>query len=643
MSKLFTPMKIGSMEVRNRTFMAPMSLGYESKDGTVNDVMSEYWLERARGGVGCIIMDALSVDPAVPYLGNTLCFRSEKSIATYKEFTDKIHACGAKIIPQITHPGPESISSFMGITPVASSDYINSMGQKVRALSLEEIPAIIEKYAEASYQAKQAGFDGIELHCAHAYMLLGSFLSPMRNKRTDKYGGNLDNRARLLCEVIDAIKEKCGNDFPVILRISGSEKNEQGNTVEDIKYLVPKLIAHGIDAFEISGGTQYENPNKIIPCHGETEGVNVLEAEAIRQVSSVPVIVVGKILDPRKAMNLVDTDRVDGVVFGRSLLADPELVHKAAEGRFEEIAPCAGCVVGCVGEQTKRKPASCVINPFVGKELTMKVNPADSPKKVAVIGGGIGGMACSRILAMRGHDVTLYEKSARLGGQINLACVPPHKQELSKWIVYLNHELERLNVKIEFGKEIQEEDVLKMNVDAVVAATGARAFIPPIEGVGENPITAHDVLSSKVDILGGNVLVVGGGMVGMEVCEYLHHQKKGSLHITMIEMTDMIGAGMPVNNLLLSMRRLAVQQVNMLTNTKLISVQGQDVVVETNGEEKVLSGFTHIVYACGAKPENTLYEHIKECGKEVYCIGDAVTSRQALEAVREGVETALAL
>lgn len=393
-SKLFQPLTISTMKLRNATFMAPMSLGYESSDGCVNERMQAYWLERARGGVGCIILDALSVDPSVPYLGNTLCFRGEEAIASYKAFTDKIHEAGACIIPQITHPGPESISAFMGIPPVASSVYVNSMGQKTRALAIEELPKIIEQYAQTSLQAKLAGFDGIELHCAHAYMLLGSFLSPLRNKRCDAYGGSLDHRARLLFEVIDAIKAACGRDFPIILRMSGDEKDAQGNTVEDMCYLVPKLIAHGVDAFEISGGTQYERPNKIIPSHGEHEGVNVAQAARIREVSSVPVIVVGKVLDPAMAMDLVDKELVDGVVFGRALLADPYLVNKAAEDKLEEIAPCTGCVIGCVGEQTKRHPASCVINPACGKELEMRLLPAEQKKHVAVAGGWYCGYGC---------------------------------------------------------------------------------------------------------------------------------------------------------------------------------------------------------------------------------------------------------
>lgn len=606
----------------------------------VNERMQEYWLERARGGVGCIILDALSVDPSVPYLGNTLCFRSEEAIASYKAFTDKIHEAGACIILQITHPGPESISAFMGIPPVASSVYVNSMGQKTRALSIEELPQIIEQYAQASLQAKQAGFDGIELHCAHAYMLLGSFLSPMRNKRCDAYGGSLDHRARLLFEVIDAIKAACGKEFPIILRMSGDEKDEQGNTVDDICYLLPKLIEHGIDAFEISGGTQYERPNKIIPSHGEHEGVNVAQAARIREVSSVPVIVVGKLLDPLMAMNLVDKETVDGVVFGRALLADPYLVNKAAEGKTEEIAPCTGCVIGCVGEQTKRHPASCVINPACGKELEMKLIPAEQKKRVAVAGGGIAGMAAARVLALRGHTVTLFEKTERLGGQLLLACVPPFKQPISKWVVYLEHELARLSIDIRLHTEFTKD--MAGAYDALIVATGANEAVPPIPGLAEHGVGAWEVLKNEQLILGGNVLVVGGGMVGCEVCEHLLHNKRGPLYLTMIEMTDEIAAGMVVNEKVLVMDRLQKEHVQLLTNTKLLSVEEGCVKLDVHGETSERHDFTHVVYATGSRSETALASALAD-QKNIYVVGDAATVAQALEAVRDATLTAMAV
>ena len=643
-SRLLEELKIGSMTVKNAVFMAPMSLGYESPDGTVNETMQEYWLARARGGVGCIITDALSVDPDVPYLGNTLCFRNEESIASYRRFTDRIHEYGTKIIPQITHPGPESVSAFRGIPPVASSVYLNSVAQRTRAVTLEEIPGIIQKYAKGAYDARRAGFDGIELHCAHAYMLLGSFLSPMRNKRTDRYGGSLDNRARLLCEVLDAIREACGPDFPVILRMSGSERDEQGNTLEDMKYLVPVLERHGVAAFEISGGTQYERCNKIIPCHGEVQGVNVPEAEALHEAASVPVIVVGKINEPRFAGYLVDSGKVDGVVLGRALIADPDFVNKMEAGDYEEIAPCAACAIGCVGEQTKRHPASCVINPAAGREKELELTAAEQPKRVVIVGGGIGGMACARAFAVRGHEVVLLEREMELGGQMRLACIPPHKQELSKWIVYLEHELERLSVDIRLNTAADRAVIDGLAPEVLILATGAKEMLPPVPGIDpEQAVTAWQVLSGETVIPGGNVLVVGGGMVGCEICEYLMHQKRGSLHITMIEMADEIGAGMVVNNRVPTMIRLNRPEITMMTGTKLMSVNGSDVTVERHGVQETFGGFTHVIYACGARPARALFDELKEAYPEAVLIGDASQPAQALEAVRQAVETAVRL
>ena len=639
-NKLFTPLQIGSMTVKNRTFMAPMSLGYESQDGTVNERMQEYWLERARGGIGCIILDALSVDPNMPYLGNTLCFRSDESVKKYHEFTDRVHALGAKIIPQITHPGPESVIAFRGVKPLASSAYINAMGQMTRPVTLEEIPGIIAQYANASYQAKMAGFDGIELHCAHGYMLLGSFLSPMRNKRCDQYGGGLWNRARLLFEVIDAIKEKCGKDFPIVLRMSGDEKDPQGNSVDDICELIPALIEHGIDAFEISGGVQYEHPNFIIPSHGEKEGVNVDQAKKIKAVSSVPVIVVGKILDAHMAMDVVDKEYADGIVLGRSLLADPDFVKKAEAGNFDDIAPCTGCVIGCVGEQTKRHPASCVINPFCGREIEWKIEPAKDIKHIGIVGGGPAGMAAARILAMRGHKVTLMEKTDILGGQLLMACVPPHKQSISKWVVYLLHELHKYNVEIKYNFEATVENIKEFGFDHVVVATGAKEALPPIPGIDENALTAWQLLKQEKTILGGNVLVVGGGMVGCEVAEYLNHIKRGPLYVTMIEMADTIAKEMVVNERILMMQRLEQDRVQMLTNTKLCQIKDGEVVLNVRGQEVVRKDFTHVVFACGAKSENVLYEEIKDV-LPCTLIGDAHIVGQALEAVRDATEFAL--
>lgn len=633
MTTLFDELQIGSMILKNRTFMAPMSLGYGDQTGIPTLQEQAYWLERAKGEVGCIITDATSVDPNTPYLGNTLCFRSEESIVEYKKFTDKIHEYGTKIIPQITHPGPESISSFFGVTPISSSGYLNSMYQKTRELKVEEIPNIISMYANTSYQAKQAGFDGIELHCAHGYMLLGSFLSPLKNKRTDEYGGNLMHRARLLFEVIEAIKSKCGAEFPIILRMSGSEKIAGGNTVENMLQLIPELEKRGVDAFEISGGSQYELPNKIMPSHGEECATNLKEALRIKEISHIPVLLVGKINEAKLARSLVEEEKVDGIVLGRALLADADFVKKVKEGKDCQIAPCTGCLAGCVGQQTKRLCGTCVINPFCGHEIEMKIEPSTSNKKIMVIGGGIGGLSAARMCALRGLDVEIFEKSNVLGGQINLASKIAPKKEMHKWIEYLENECQRLHIPVHLNHEVKVDDV--NSFDVVLVCNGSIPKKP-----NENAYTAHDILGDKVDVH-GNVLVVGGGMVGVEASEYIC-EKHPDAHVTILEMKKNIDDGESPANLVSTMTRIQTLPITALTETKLVSVE-DGVVVEKAGETQNLGKFDFIIYATGSKPDSSLYEAIREIGKETYLFGDASSVAQALEAVRDGVNIALKL
>lgn len=633
MTTLFDELQIGSMILKNRTFMAPMSLGYGDQTGIPTLQEQAYWLERAKGEVGCIITDATSVDPNTPYLGNTLCFRSEESIVEYKKFTDKIHEYGTKIIPQITHPGPESISSFFGVTPISSSGYLNSMYQKTRELKVEEIPNIISMYANTSYQAKQAGFDGIELHCAHGYMLLGSFLSPLKNKRTDEYGGDLMHRARLLFEVIEAIKSKCGAEFPIILRMSGSEKIAGGNTVENMLQLIPELEKRGVDAFEISGGSQYELPNKIMPSHGEECATNLKEALRIKEISHIPVLLVGKINEAKLARSLVEEEKVDGIVLGRALLADADFVKKVKEGKDCQIAPCTGCLAGCVGQQTKRLCGTCVINPFCGHEIEMKIEPSTSNKKIMVIGGGIGGLSAARMCALRGLDVEIFEKSNVLGGQINLASKIAPKKEMHKWIEYLENECQRLHIPVHLNHEVKVDDV--NSFDVVLVCNGSIPKKP-----NENAYTAHDILGDKVDVH-GNVLVVGGGMVGVEASEYIC-EKHPDAHVTILEMKKNIDDGESPVNLVSTMTRIQTLPITALTETKLVSVE-DGVVVEKAGETQNLGKFDFIIYATGSKPDSSLYEAIREIGKETYLFGDASSVAQALEAVRDGVNIALKL
>ena len=406
-----------------------------------------------------------------------------------------------------------------------------------------------------------------------------------------------------------------------------------GNTVEDMLQLIPELEKRGVDAFEISGGSQYELPNKIMPSHGEVCATNLEEALKIKEVSHVPVILVGKINDAKLARSLVEEEKVDGIVLGRALLADADFVKKVKEGKDCQIAPCTGCLVGCVGQQTKRLCGTCVINPFCGHEIEMKIEPSTSNKKIMVIGGGIGGLSAARMCALRGLNVEVFEKNNVIGGQINLASKIAPKKEMHKWIDYLESECQRLHIPVHLNHAVKVGDV--KDFDVVLVCNGSIPKKP-----NENAYTAHDILGDKVDVH-GNILVVGGGMVGVEASEYIC-EKHPDAHVTILEMKKNIDDGESPANLVSTMTRIQTLPITAITETKLVSVE-DGVVVEKAGETQKLRKFDFIIYATGSKPDPSLYEAIRETGKETYLFGDASSVAQALEAVRDGVNIALKL
>jgi len=454
LAKLFSPIRIGAMEVKNRIAMAPMTTNWAPEDGSVPDKLLDYLEARARGGVGLIIFETVTVDERFPYIMQSVGLWDDSLIPGFKKFVDVIHAHGAKLAPQISHPGPESFSFLKGIQPVGPSPALcKTSGQVCRELAIEEIAPIVEQYGEAARRARDAGCDAIELHAAHNYMLAGSFLSPLRNKRIDAYGGTADGRLRFLLEVMGSVKAKAGPDFPVILRISGDEYLPGGRTLEDTLYIAPKLVEAGVDAFEISGGVQPELTWRVMPPMGTPLGLNVPAAAAVKQVVDVPVMVVGRINNPLLAEDILQKGHADMTVMGRALLADPELPNKAAEGRLDDIAPCAACGLGCVGEQMKMRPMTCVINPSVGREKELVLVPATRRRTVLVAGGGPGGLEAARVAAVRGHEVILCEKGAKLGGQLNAAAMAPTKQEIALWIQYLVAQVEKAGVRVELNQD----------------------------------------------------------------------------------------------------------------------------------------------------------------------------------------------
>ncbi len=646
LEKLFTPIRIGSMEVKNRIVMAPMTTNWAPDDGTISQKMIDYWEERAKGGVGLIIFEAVTIDAAFPYIIRTVGLWDDNLIPSFKRFVDAMHAHGAKVAPQISHPGPESFSWLKGVQPVGPSPVVcKTHGQVCRELTLEEIKTIVGQYGEAARRAREAGCDAMELHAAHSYMLAGSFLSPLRNKRTDAYGGTIDGRLRFLREVMESIRAKAAPDFPVILRISGDEHLPGGRDILDSQYIAPKLVAAGVDAFHISGGVVPDVFWRILPCLGTQPGLNVPAAAAVKEAVDVPVMVVGRINDPQLAEDILVKGYADMVVMGRALLADPELPNKAREGSIEDIAPCTSCGQGCLRTQLTYEPMTCVINPAVGREKEMVITPVAKQKKVLVIGGGPGGLEAARVSALRGHKVMLWEKASKLGGQINLAAIPPMKQELSKWIIYLSTQVKKAQVKVELNKEATPELIEKEKPDVVIVATGGKPLTPAIPGVeGKKVVTANEVLEGKLAISRGKVLIIGGGMVGCEIADMLadtgYNQTTGSVPVTIVEMLADIGLDVIPQTRMLLLPRLREKGVEVITSATVREFLEDGVIIIKDGQEETIRGMDFIILACGTESVDELSAKLKDKVPEVYVIGDAKEPRKALEAIAEAAEIA---
>ena len=655
-SVLFSPLKVGSLTLKNRVAMAPMSMHYEVADGTVPKRLADIFVRRAEGGTGCVTIDAVTIDSRYQYMGYTTAMDSDDLIPGFRDFAKRVENAGSTLIPQIIHPGPESICGYRGIAPMGPSVNTNANAHVSRQISVDEIHNVIKQFGEAARRVEEAGCGGISLHCAHAYMLPGAFLSSLRNKRMDEYGGCLDNRARFVIEMIEEVRRNVSPDFPIILRISGSERKTGGNTLEDMLYLAPKFQAAGVNMLEVSGGTQYEGMEYIIPSQNKGVGVNIFEASEIKKVVDIPVFAVGKINDIRFGAEVVERGLVDGISIGRPLLADPDLCNKALEDDFEGIVPCASCGGSCISRSMEHPECRCHINPKLGFEYDYPEVPAEKSKKVLVVGAGPGGMMAAVTAAERGHDVTLWEKDNRIGGQINLAVVAPGKQEMTKWMVHLNYRARKAGVKMVFGKEANIDAIKEFAPEALIVATGATPLVPPIKGTKDYPVlTAHDFLRGKIVIPRGRVCVLGGGAVACETAETLLENARpkafvrgydssiGDMEVTLVEMMPQVLGPVSDPNRVPMLRKLKALGVDINVNSKIMEVTDHAVKIARTDEadrEEWLEGFDYVLFGLGARSFDPISEKAKEFVTEVYAIGDAVRARQASFAFWEGFDVA---
>lgn len=633
--------KIGTMELRNRFVVPAMGTGRSGLDGFCTDNVIAYYTERSKGGFGLITVEVVGVDPLGRAIPEQIMLDDDKYIPRLQELTDSVHKYGAKIVPQLHHAGRETLEVIVGGQPVAPSAIpCPLMRSPVRELTLDEVQSLVEKFINAAVRAKKAGFDGVELHAAHGY-LIGQFLSGYSNKRTDNYGGTFLRRTNFLMEIIRGVKEKCSKSFPVIVRLSGDERTSGGLTPHETAAIAALAEKNGADAIHVSTGC-YATMEWIIAPNAVSPGFNLNDTRIVKQAVNIPVIAVGRINEPLLADSVIADGIADFVSLGRGSLADPYFPLKVKEGRINEILSCVACNTRCLGVvagNTGDRGVSCMVNPFCGREDTMVISPAPVQKTVVVVGGGPGGLEAAWVSAARGHKVILFEKSDRLGGQFIPASVPPGKQALLTSIVYYGEMCKKYGVDVRLNTEATEKEIISLNPDAVILATGATPMECGIPAKDTPVVDAIDVLDGKV-MLGNNVLIVGGGMVGIETAEHALSQGRTP---TIVEMQDEVAKDMPAATKTFALKKLKEHDVKIITRTKVSEITGEGAVcVNLNGVVD-LKGYDMVIMAIGAVSYNPLEAKLKGKVKALHVIGDALKPRKAVEAIDEGAKLALSI
>ena len=508
--KLFEPVKMGTVTLRNRIVMPAISTKFGSDAGGVTDRYRDYYLERAKGGVGLIIIENTLVEyPRGKVSPTELRIDNHKFIPGLNDLAESIKEYGAKVAVQLHHAGRQTNTNITeGVELVSASNAFCSVtGGKARALKIPEIQMITDSYAEGALRAKIARFDAVEIHAAHGY-LISQFLSPFTNKRDDRYGKTMEGRCRFLLEIIKKIKDKVGDDFPIIVRISADEMIPEGYHLPEAKYLAKRLEEAGASALHVSAGI-YESKEWIIQPMLLPPGCLTHFASEIKKEVAIPVIAVGRINDPGLAENILRQGKADLIAMGRPLIADPHLPEKAKTGRVKEIRKCLACN-NCIGRGSEGLRIKCSINAEVGREKEYKIITALNSKKIAVIGGGPAGMEAARVAALRGHQVVVFEKHDRLGGQLLWAAVPPGKSEIKSLINYLTDEIDRLRVEVKLSFTPTINDIKAQAPDAVILATGSGPILDTFKMIGKKCLFTVDQILNGILPAGKKSSCIGG-------------------------------------------------------------------------------------------------------------------------------------
>ncbi len=643
--KLFEPGKIGKLKVKNRIVMAAMGCGALIQlDGRLSQRGIDYFVARAKGGAGLITtsscrvsreFEKASIDPFVSHL-----IVDSKLYADWiEELAEGVHDYGAKLSVQLMAGLGRVMSreEIVKIRPIAPSSIPCFSDPRVmtRELTEEEIGGILKAFEHSAEVLKTTGIDAIELNC-HGGYLADQFQTALWNKRTDRYGGDLDGRLRFLLGIIERLKKVLGSDFPVIVKFGLTHYLEGGRGVEEGIEISRRLEAAGVDALAIDGGC-YETYYWAVPSEFQPPGCMVNLAEMVKKAVKIPVIAVGKLGYPQLAEAVLQEEKADFISLGRALLADAEWPNKMREGRLEDVRPCIGCFEGCRRRTHEGKAISCAVNPSTGKEKELTISRAEKKKSVLVIGGGPAGMEAARIAALRGHHVSLWEKSDSLGGNLKPGSVPVFKDDYRRLMDYLSVQLKNLGVNITLGKKATGEVIEKLKPEVVLIATGSTPIIPDIPGVERSKvITAVDLLSHKKEA-GETVVVIGGGIVGCETALYLAQEGK---RVTIVELLSSIARDMYTINRTHLLNLLGDGDVKILSETRVLEITERGVIISDSHHQRSTLTADTIVLALGLKSKNELSETSRNKVPEVYSMGDCLEPRKVINAIWEGFRIA---
>lgn len=635
---LFSPIKIRSLELVNRAVMPPMGTNLGNPDGTVSEANLAYIKRRARGGAGLIITEITSVHPSGSAVPNELGAFHDQFIPGLRRIADAVHAAGCKVALQLHHAGRESMYLLREKKAIAPSA-IRSLvfGLTPREITREEIQEIIVAFGTAARRAVEAGFDAVEIHGAHGY-LLTQFLSALSNRRDDEYGGSLSNRGRFIVDVLQEVRKMVGPDFPISLRLSVEECIEEGYTFEDIRPTLPSLVQAGADILHASLGT-HGSPGGITSAPFEYQpGFNVWRAKKLKEATGLPVITVGRFTEPTLANEVIAQGDADLVAFGRQFLADPDFLIKAREGRPEDTRKCIACNQGCIerlmlGEGKIR----CAINPETGQETFYPRGPADIRRNVWVVGSGPGGLTAAYEAARLGHTVTLFEKEQETGGQLRFARKVPFKDQYGIWASWLTAQAKKMGVILRTGTEVTESMISEKKPEVVILASGGEPIKPDIPGI-DLPLVcnAWQVLEGIVPA-GRHAIVIGGGLVGMETADFLC--RRGA-QVTLVEVLKRSPVLKITSHGYMLHARLKEGGCRLLFNTAVKKIEESSMTILIEGKEENLSPVDQVIIGVGLKPRNELKEILQTQEIRHFIVGDAIEPRRIIEATEEGARAA---